>query len=235
MYQYHAAVAGCLQHLTFLADCLDLWRAHQHDAKLRPAAETGITEAVQGLMKSLSEAEQSKTPDYRSDRPIKFCGADAGISAHDAIVKLAQRTRLYILTTIGSVDDTASPPRVNIDGLERLDMLAAVAKLDGQELRDAAAWAWIELGNDAPDEARCSQAAMTNEERALGYLAAHPETASLAELADALGVDRGTPYRWPRFTAAWKVHKSLKKGYIPAGTKSKDGDLDAITWDPEPE
>jgi hypothetical protein len=66
---------------------------------------------------------------------------------------------------------------------------------------------------------------------AIGLLFKYPDW-SIEQIADHLGVDRSTPYRWPRFREAAKLAKKLKprkdKGHRPPrGHKAPDGTVEA--------
>ena len=60
---------------------------------------------------------------------------------------------------------------------------------------------------------------------ALALLAKHPDW-SVAKIAETVGCDRKTPYKWPRFRQALNALKSGRES-LPRGEKSKSGDLEA--------
>lgn len=69
-------------------------------------------------------------------------------------------------------------------------------------------------------------ASMDNEAKALALLAMH-EDWTVTDIAKSLGVNRTTPYDWPRFKAALAVRKASRRDRLPRGRKDGKGNLDA--------
>jgi hypothetical protein len=176
MCEYHAAVAACLQDLIWLSGCLDGWQKYQRDKELRDAHETGVGRAVESLLKNLAKAEHSDGRDYRSTERVKVSGGPAGTDAHDAVVKLAKAIRTCVTFSIGG--PASLDPPYNLD---RLDVLAANANLDFDDLVDAQASVELEAGQSATDDASFRPApqlagkAGMNLNQLRRFLGRHPE------------------------------------------------------------
>ena len=89
-----------------------------------------------------------------------------------------------------------------------------------------------EKGNSAPippaaPKGEGTPVDMTDEDKAIA-LAMKDHGSSVADIAAKLGVNRQTPYRWPKFIAVYKGLKSLHTGNAPRhGSKDRDGNLEA--------
>jgi hypothetical protein len=57
----------------------------------------------------------------------------------------------------------------------------------------------------------------------------------IKDLLEIVGCSRSTLYRDPQFNATVKALKAKKKGNIPKGSKTKDGQVEAVGYDPEDE
>lgn len=66
---------------------------------------------------------------------------------------------------------------------------------------------------------------LTKEAQALALLVMN-EDWSIAQLADALGVHRTTPYTWPKFLKAWHALRGDRSD-LPRGEKDEEGNLEA--------
>lgn len=68
---------------------------------------------------------------------------------------------------------------------------------------------------------------LTDEDKAIA-LAVQDHQLSIADIADKLGVNRGTPYRWLKFKPIFKALQAGRAGAPPPrGCKDRDGNLEA--------
>ena len=72
-----------------------------------------------------------------------------------------------------------------------------------------------------------SQNELADEDKAIA-LAVKDQTLSVAHIAEKLGVDRKTPYRWLKFMSLWKGLQAQQSGSPPPrGSKDREGNLEA--------
>lgn len=98
-------------------------------------------------------------------------------------------------------------------------------------LSDPTMWTQVE-GAAGPTDARRARAKSDEnpEMKAIMLVVQYPDW-SVAQIAKEVGVNKRTPYRWPRFLEARERARAKASGRIRRGRKARDGELEA--WDEE--
>jgi len=76
-----------------------------------------------------------------------------------------------------------------------------------------------------PRDERSDAAGLTQEGQALALLVMN-EAMSISEVADALGVNRTTPYTWKKFMRFWNLLRGTPAD-LPRGEKDEEGNIEA--------
>jgi hypothetical protein len=95
-----------------------------------------------------------------------------------------------------------------------------------EEIRGAIERARVERDADPEGKGDATQKlAVSNEALAIALLVEHSDW-TVAEIADAVGVNRTTLYKWPSFRKAWSFLRD-GRSELPRGEKDEDGNLEA--------
>ena len=82
-------------------------------------------------------------------------------------------------------------------------------------------------GNPVPTMEVTTPVELSQEDKAIA-LAVKDQELSVADIAEKLGVDRKTPYRWPEFKGIWNTLQKGRAGSPPPhGSKDREGNLEA--------